>query len=164
MFNSPIFVIIEEAHVFIPKGEDARAKYWATKIAREGRKFGLGLCVVSQRPRNIEPSILSQMGSLAVMKMVQEEVDETNEAIQHKDPEEIVDGLIDICVFAIGTLDAFGVDAYKAWDEIYNANMMKNVGVKEGRPNPLGLPDLIKPDNWENPSHEGNHGSLHNAL
>ena len=73
MFNSPIFVIIEEAHVFIPKGEEARAKYWATKIAREGRKFGLGLCVVSQRPRNIEPSILSQMGSLAVMKMVQED-------------------------------------------------------------------------------------------
>jgi DNA helicase HerA-like ATPase len=73
MFNSPIFVIIEEAHVFIPKGEDARAKYWATKIAREGRKFGLGLCVVSQRPRNIEPSILSQMGSLAVMKIVQED-------------------------------------------------------------------------------------------
>ena len=73
MFNSPIFVIIEEAHVFIPKGEDVRAKYWATKIAREGRKFGLGLCVVSQRPRNIEPSILSQMGSLAVMKMVQED-------------------------------------------------------------------------------------------
>ena len=36
-------------------------------------KFGLGLCVVSQRPRNIEPSILSQMGSLAVMKMVQED-------------------------------------------------------------------------------------------
>ena len=73
MFNSPIFVIIEEAHVFIPKGEDARAKYWATKIAREGRKFGLGLCVVSQRPRNIEHSILSQMGSLAVMKIVQED-------------------------------------------------------------------------------------------
>ena len=98
------------------------------------------------------------------MKMVQEEVDETNEAIQHKDPEEIVDGLIDICVFAIGTLDAFGVDAYAAWDQIYNANMMKKVGVKEGRPNPLGLPDLIKPDNWENPSHKDNHGMLNNAL
>ena len=98
------------------------------------------------------------------MKMVQEEVDETNEAIKNKDPEEIVDGLIDICVFAIGTLDAFGVDAHKAWDEIYNANIMKEVGVKEGRPNPLGLPDLIKPDNWENPSHEGNHGMFNNAL
>jgi len=72
-FEAPLFVIIEEAHVFIPKGEDARAKYWASKIAREGRKFGLGLCIVSQRPRSIEPSVLSQMGSLAVMKIVQED-------------------------------------------------------------------------------------------
>ncbi len=72
-FDSPIFVIVEEAHVFIPKGEDTRTKYWAAKIAREGRKFGLGLGIVSQRPRNIDPNVLSQMGSLAVMKIVQED-------------------------------------------------------------------------------------------
>ncbi len=72
-FNTPIFVIIEEAHVFIPKNEDAKAKYWAAKIAREGRKFGLGLGIVSQRPRDIEANVLSQMGSLAVMKIVQED-------------------------------------------------------------------------------------------
>lgn len=72
-FESPVFVIIEEAHVFIPKGEDTHTKYWAAKIAREGRKFGLGLCIVSQRPRNIDPNVLSQMGSLAVMKIVQED-------------------------------------------------------------------------------------------
>ena len=72
-FESPVFVIIEEAHVFIPKGEETHTKYWAAKIAREGRKFGLGLCIVSQRPRNIDPNVLSQMGSLAVMKIVQED-------------------------------------------------------------------------------------------
>ncbi len=72
-FNTPVFVIIEEAHVFIPKNEDAKAKYWAAKIAREGRKFGLGLGIVSQRPRDIEANVLSQMGSLAVMKIVQED-------------------------------------------------------------------------------------------
>ena len=72
-FNTPIFVIIEEAHVFIPKNEDAKAKYWAGKIAREGRKFGLGLGIVSQRPRDIDANVLSQMGSLAVMKIVQED-------------------------------------------------------------------------------------------
>lgn len=72
-FDSPIFVIIEEAHVFIPKGEDTHTKYWAAKIAREGRKFGLGLGIVSQRPRNIDPNVLSQMGSLAIMKIVQED-------------------------------------------------------------------------------------------
>ena len=76
------------------------------------------------------------------------------------DPEEIVDGLIDMCVFAIGTLDVFGVDANAAWDRVYEANMNKNVGVKEGRPNPFGLPDLIKPEGWTAPSHAGNHGNF----
>ena len=89
---------------------------------------------------------------------LQEELDETKTAYETMDGEEIVDGLIDLCVVAIGTLDAFGVDAYKAWDEVLKANMSKNVGVKEGRPNPLGLPDLMKPEGWTAPSHEGNHG------
>ncbi len=72
-FLAPIFVIIEEAHVFIPKGEQTDTKYWASKVAREGRKFGIGLGVVSQRPRNIDPNVLSQMGSLAIMKIVQDD-------------------------------------------------------------------------------------------
>jgi predicted HAD superfamily Cof-like phosphohydrolase len=85
---------------------------------------------------------------------------ETEAALTHNDSEEIVDGLIDLCVVAIGTLDAFGIDAHKAWDEVLKANLSKEVGVKESRPNPLGLPDLIKPEGWEAPSHEGNHGKL----
>ena len=61
-------------------------------------------------------------------------------------------------------MDAFGVDAHKAWDAVHKANMAKEPGVKESRPNPLGLPDLVKPEGWEGPSHEDNHGSLSNAL
>lgn len=72
-FLAPIFAIIEEAHVFIPKGEHTDTKYWASKVAREGRKFGIGLGIVSQRPRNIDPNVLSQMGSLAIMKIVQDD-------------------------------------------------------------------------------------------
>ena len=72
-FESPIFVIIEEAHVFIPKEQDTSAKYWAAKIAREGRKFGLGLGIVSQRPRSVDLDVLSQMGSFAIMKIIQED-------------------------------------------------------------------------------------------
>ena len=96
------------------------------------------------------------------LKFLREELMETEAAFTHKDSEEIVDGLIDLCVVALGTLDALGVDAYKAWDEVLKANLAKKVGVKESRPNPLGLPDLIKPKGWEAPSHEGNHGKLHN--
>lgn len=77
-----------------------------------------------------------------------------------KSGEDVVDALIDICVVAIGTLHAFGVDGQKAWDEVLKANMAKAPGVKPERPNPFGLPDLIKPEGWVGPSHEGNHGTL----
>ena len=93
---------------------------------------------------------------------LREELDETEAALVSMDSEEIVDGLIDLCVVAIGTLDAFGVDPYKAWDEILRANLSKKVGVKPERPNPMGLPDLIKPEDWEGPNHSNNHGKLNN--
>jgi predicted HAD superfamily Cof-like phosphohydrolase len=96
------------------------------------------------------------------LKFIREELMETEAAFTNKDAEEIVDGLIDLCVVAIGTLDALGVDSNKAWDEVLKANLAKEVGVKESRPNPLGLPDLIKPEGWEAPSHEGNYGKLNN--
>ena len=86
---------------------------------------------------------------------LQEELNELKEA---KSAEDVVDALIDLCVVAIGTLDGFSVDSIKAWDEVLKANMNKTPGVKPSRPNPLGLPDLIKPEGWVGPSHEGNHG------
>lgn len=94
------------------------------------------------------------------MAFLQEELNETINAAQDNDPEEIVDGLIDLCVVAIGTLDAFGVNGYEAWDRVHAANMAKEPGVKPERPNPLGLPDLMKPEGWTAPSHEGNYGHL----
>lgn len=99
------------------------------------------------------------------LKMCMEEMNETiDAALFDRDSEEVVDGLIDLCVFAIGTLDVFGVDANEAWDRVYEANMNKTPGVKPGRPNPFGLPDLLKPAGWRAPSHEGNHGDLDKAL
>lgn len=99
------------------------------------------------------------------LKMCMEEMNETiDAAIFDHNTEEVVDGLIDLCVFAIGTLDVFGVDANAAWDQVYEANMSKKPGVKPGRPNPFGLPDLLKPAGWKPPSHAGNHGDLDKAM
>ena len=94
------------------------------------------------------------------LDFLEEELTETVKAFAENDGEELVDGLIDLCVVAIGTLDAFGIDPYKAWDEVLQANMAKEVGVKPTRPNPLGVPDLVKPDDWKAPSHTGNHGKF----
>ena len=98
------------------------------------------------------------------IKFLEEELRETKEALGNDDPEELVDGLIDLCVIAIGTLDAFDIDSHKAWNQVFNANMNKEVGVKESRPNPLGLPDLIKPNGWVGPDHGDNHGNLSDAI
>ena len=98
------------------------------------------------------------------LRFLQEELGEMAVACDEKNPEEVVDALIDLCVVAIGTLDAFGIDAHEAWNEVHSANMAKEPGVKESRPNPLGLPDLIKPEGWTGPDHDGNHGYLVHGL
>lgn len=95
---------------------------------------------------------------------LQEEFTEFMDAMDARDPEEVIDALIDMCVVAIGTLDLMGVNAHEAWDRVHAANMAKERGIKPNRPNPLGLPDLMKPKGWEAPTHEGNHGSMALAL
>ena len=52
------------------------------------------------------------------------------------------------------------IDIKTAWKRVHDANMQKTIGVKKSRPNPLGLPDLIKPNGWEAPQHIDNVGKL----
>lgn len=82
----------------------------------------------------------------------------------HDAAEDIVDACIDLCVVAIGTLDAFNVNSYEAWNRVHKANMAKNPGIKPERPNPLGLPDLIKPAGWTAPTHKDNIGLLSKLI
>ncbi len=98
------------------------------------------------------------------MRMLSEEFNETLQAYLQSDKEEMIDGLIDLCVIAIGTLDIAGVDSQAAWDEVLRANLSKEVGVKPGRNNPLALPDLCKPQDWVSPDHSNNHGKLKEFL
>mgnify|MGYP002642535764 FL=1 len=134
------------------------SKDWAKDIEDMHAKYGVDQWM-GMKLMNVETETLRKFLEFR-MAFLKEELDETNDAVFNNDPEEIVDGLIDLCVVAIGTLDAFGVDAHKAWDEVLKANMNKEVGEKAERPNPLGLPDLVKPEGWKAPSHKGNHGCL----
>ena len=133
---------------------------WANDIYMMHNKYG----VREWFEKNKDDKELMRKYLMFRMLMINEELHETLQALNTGNSEEIIDGLIDLCVFAIGTLDVFGVDANKAWDEIYRANMDKKAGVKPGRPNPFGLPDLLKPGGWQGPNHEDNHGDLSYAL
>ena len=134
---------------------------WFKDMQAMHKKYGVDEWM--KKEKNSDWSRLNKFMNFRI-KMMQEELDETKVAFKNKDQEEIVDGIIDMCVFAIGTLEVFGVDANKAWDQVLKANMSKEVGIKEGRPNPLGLPDLVKPEGWEGPTHKGNHGNITDSF
>ena len=93
------------------------------------------------------------------LTLLTEEYKETQQAFINNDAEELVDGLIDIIVIAIGTLKLAGVDVDKAWLEVMRANMSKERGIKPGRESSGGF-DVIKPNGWIGPNHSDNHGNL----
>ncbi|MBU0457255.1 MAG: ATP-binding protein [Nanoarchaeota archaeon] len=67
----PFFCVIEEAHNFCPEKGFGRAKSSEVirLISSEGRKFGLGLCVVSQRPALVQKTVLAQCSTQIIMKI-----------------------------------------------------------------------------------------------
>jgi DNA helicase HerA-like ATPase len=65
----PAVLILEEAHNFCPQTALAISTAILRTIASEGRKFGLGLCVVSQRPAIIDKNVLSQCGIQIILKV-----------------------------------------------------------------------------------------------
>lgn len=127
------------------------SKDWVRDIAEMHTKFGF-----NEKVREFDKEKLQKFLEFRI-KFLQEELDEMKTA---KTADDVVDALIDLAVVAIGTLDAFDVDSYEAWDRVHAANMAKEVGIKESRPNPLGLPDLIKPVGWYPPTHVDNVGLL----
>jgi len=68
----PFLLIVEEAHNFAPEKADRRsalAKGPITTIAREGRKFGACLCLISQRPVHLATSALSQCNTNVILRI-----------------------------------------------------------------------------------------------
>ena len=68
---APMLVIVEEGHILAPKGEYNEVVRWMSKIAREGRKFGVGLGIISQRPKKLNDDILSQCNTKIILKIVE---------------------------------------------------------------------------------------------
>jgi predicted HAD superfamily Cof-like phosphohydrolase len=127
------------------------SRAWAEDICEMHEKYG-----VFEKVQQFDKEKLTKFLEFRI-KFLEEEMNELKTA---KTADDVVDALIDLCVVAIGTLDLFDVSASIAWDRVHEANMNKLVGIKASRPNPLGLPDLIKPEGWTAPSHKDNVGLL----
>lgn len=70
----PVLLLLEEAHNFVParanNPAEQRSISTTKQIAQEGRKFGVGLILVSQRPSRLDETTLSQCNSYVIMRMV----------------------------------------------------------------------------------------------
>lgn len=82
--QKPTVILVDEAHNFLGRrigGDDYVTKLDAFElIAKEGRKYGLNLCLATQRPRDIPPGVLSQMGTLIVHRLTNDQDRESVES------------------------------------------------------------------------------------
>ncbi|HEX3885094.1 MAG TPA: DUF87 domain-containing protein [Stellaceae bacterium] len=72
----PITIVCEEAHRYAPRDRQLGfepAKRALSRIAKEGRKYGVSLCVVSQRPTDLAPGLLSECNTLFALRMSNQE-------------------------------------------------------------------------------------------
>ena len=68
----PLTLVCEEAHRYVPAADHLGfepCKRAIAKIAKEGRKYGVALCIVSQRPAEVDPTILSQCNTVFALRM-----------------------------------------------------------------------------------------------
>jgi hypothetical protein len=87
--RDPILLVCEEAHRYVPdrgEAEYAAAQTAIRRVAREGRKYGIGLMLVSQRPADVEGTVISQCGTWLVLRL-------TNSADQQHVARFLPDGL-----------------------------------------------------------------------
>ena len=73
LIENSVFFILAEAHILAPKKRETDSKKWIQRVAREGRKFGLGLCLVSQSPKTVDHDALSQMNNMIILRLVEPE-------------------------------------------------------------------------------------------
>lgn len=65
----PVFLVYEEGHTFAPAGQPAISLRIIKKVAGEGRKFGVGFAIVSQRPSKLDPDVTSQCNTIIAMRL-----------------------------------------------------------------------------------------------
>ena len=100
----PILLVCEEAHRYIPADKTSGFKSTRrsiSRIAKEGRKYGVSLAIISQRPSELEPSTLSQCSTIFSMRL-------SNETDQSFVKAAIPDGASELLAFlpSLGTAEA----------------------------------------------------------
>lgn len=136
--QQPLLVVLDEAHRFVPEGKDSPAHRTLSMIAKEGRKYGTGLMLVTQRPSEIDSAILSQCGSLVALRI-------TNGADKSKVAAAVPDDLG-------GLIEQ--LPSLRTGEGVFLGEIMpipSRVRVRKAKQKPVG-DDPKLPEAWQNPN------------
>lgn len=140
----PTFIIIDEAHNLIPaephnKAEEALVEQFRTIVA-EGRKYGLFLILVSQRPDKLDPLVVSESDNKAVMRLGSRSILETTRRMLGL--EDVSPDLLDKCLrFDVSRALLIGRWASDSPEIIYSAARRTIEGGRN-----------LRPEHWAHPS------------
>jgi hypothetical protein len=95
--RTPVAFVCDEAHLYLPVAErsdatESRALAAFERIAKEGRKYGVSLFIVSQRPSDVSRTILSQCNNFIAMRMTNDQ----DQAVVRRFTSESLSGLVDV--------------------------------------------------------------------
>jgi hypothetical protein len=94
----PVVIVCDEAHLYLPSSAastgplEKRALENFERIAKEGRKYGVGLMVVSQRPSDVSTTILSQCSNIIALRLA----NKTDQAVVRQLLPESLEGLMEV--------------------------------------------------------------------
>ncbi len=136
----PLLMVYEEAHSYLPKSEETShiygyARKAVEKIFKEGRKFGMGAMVVTQRPSEISETILAQVGTFIALRLTNSSDQGTVKSASPNNMTNLIDLLPSL---RIGEAVVVG-EAIKIPSRV-------RVGLVEPRPS-SNDPELV--DNWQ---------------
>ncbi len=105
----PITFVCEEAHRYVPNDKNAGfepTRRAISRIAKEGRKYGVSLCIITQRPSELDPTILSQCNTIFSLRLSNE-----------KDQEILRAGISDSAASLLDFMPTMGVGEAVAFGE-----------------------------------------------
>lgn len=141
----PILVAVDEAHHFLKEKLEAGSQYSMDSfalIAKEGRKYGLHICIATQRPRDLPESVLSQMGSLIVHRLIN---DKDRNIIERACGEANASAMSSLPILTQGQAVLLGAD--------FPVPLLVQVHMPEKRPNARSA-DFQKCWSWPEPKKE----------
>ena len=128
--EQPLLIVLEEAHLFVREGASSAAHRAVDQIAKEGRKHGVGLMLVTQRPTDLDSAALSQCGTMIALRL-------TNQADRSRVAAALPDELTDLVSL---------LPALRTGEAIVTGEAVKvpsRFRIREARHKPVGSdPDL----------------------